>query len=177
MSDSSLPASGNSSASRRDFLKSSTAIVGGAMVGSLSIARSAYAAGDDEIKIALIGCGGRGTGAANQALRTHGKVKLVALADVFGDRLQGSLKQLSAQSEIKDRIDVPQERQFVGFDAYQKALEAGPDLVILATPPGFRPIHFEAAVKAGKHVFMEKPVATDAPGVRRVLAAAEESKK
>jgi predicted dehydrogenase len=91
--------------------------------------------------------------------------------------LENSFKQLSAQDGVKDRIDVPQDRKFVGFDAYQKAIDAGPDLVILATPPGFRPIHFEAAVKAGKHVFMEKPVATDAPGVRRVLAAAEESKK
>ncbi len=165
-------------ASRRDFLKGSTAaIVGGALVGNLSLARSAHAAGDDEIKIALIGCGGRGTGAANQALRTEGKVKLIAMADVFEDRLHGSLAQLDKQEGLKDRIDVPKERQFTGFNAYEQALAAGPDLVILATPPGFRPIHFEAAVKAGKHVFMEKPVATDGPGVRRVLAAAEESKK
>ncbi len=166
------------SASRRDFLKGSTAaIVGGALAGTLSIGRSAHAAGDDEIKIALIGCGGRGSGAAKQALSTKGKVKLIAMADVFRDRLDGSYKELMAQGEVKDRIDVPEERKFVGFDAYQKALAAGPDLVILATPPGFRPIHFEAAVKANKHVFMEKPVATDAPGVRRVLAAAEESIK
>ncbi len=164
--------------SRRDFLKSSTAaIVGGALAGSLSIAKSAHAAGDDEIKIALIGCGGRGTGAANQALSTHGKVKLIAMADVYKDRLDGSYNTLLKEVSQKDRIDVPEDRKFVGFDAYQKALAAGPDLVILSTPPGFRPIHFEAAVKANKHVFMEKPVATDAPGVRRVLAAAEESKK
>jgi myo-inositol 2-dehydrogenase/D-chiro-inositol 1-dehydrogenase len=167
-----------SPASRRDFLKSSTAaIVGGALAGSLSIAKSAHAAGDDEIKIALIGCGGRGTGAANQALSTHGKVKLIAMADVYKDRLDGSYNTLLKEVSQKDRIDVPEDRKFVGFDAYQKALAAGPDLVILSTPPGFRPIHFEAAVKANKHVFMEKPVATDAPGVRRVLAAAEESKK
>lgn len=165
-------------ASRRDFLKGSTAaIVGGALAGSLSLSRSAHAAGDDEIKIALIGCGGRGSGAAKQALSTQGKVKLIAMADLFQDRLDGSYKELSAQESVKDRIDVPAERRFVGFDAYQKALEAGPDLVILATPPGFRPIHFEAAVKAGKHVFMEKPVATDAPGVRKVLEAAQESIK
>jgi len=165
-------------ASRRDFLKGSTAaIVGGALAGSLSIGRSAHAAGDDEIKIALIGCGGRGSGAAKQALSTQGKVKLIAMADVFEDRLASSLKELSAQEGIAERIAVPKDRQFVGFDAYQKALEAGPDLVILATPPGFRPIHFEAAVKAGKHVFMEKPVATDATGVRKVLAAAAESIK
>ena len=172
------PARSDSPVARRDFLKGSTAaIVGGALAANLSIARSAHAAGDDEIKIALIGCGGRGTGAANQALRTAGKVKLIAMADAFEDRVEGSYSQLEKQGGIKDRIDVPKERRFVGFDAYQKALEAGPDLVILATPPGFRPIHFEAAVKAGKHVFMEKPVATDAPGVRQVLAAAEEAKK
>lgn len=165
-------------ASRRDFLKgSSAALVGGALASSLSIARSAHAAGDDEIKIALIGCGGRGTGAANQALSTSGKVKLIAMGDVFKDRLDGSYNTLLKQGNLKDKMDVPEERRFVGFDAFQKVLEAGPDLVILATPPGFRPIHFEAAVKAGKHVFMEKPVATDAPGVRRVLAAAAESIK
>jgi len=178
MSDSSSSSSNPTPASRRDFLKGSTAaLVGGAMVANLSLARSAHAAGDDEIKIALIGCGGRGTGAANQALKTAGKVKLIAMADAYADNMERSLKNLQAQEGLKDRIDVPEDRRFVGFDAYQKALAAGPDLVILATPPGFRPIHFEAAVNAGKHVFMEKPVATDAPGVRRVLAAAEESKR
>ena len=164
------------SPSRRSFLKGSTvAVVGGALASGLSLARSAHAAGDDEIKIALIGCGGRGTGAANQALSTTGKVKLIAMADAFSDRLEGSLKTLEKQENLKGKIDVPAERRFIGFDAYQQALAAGPDLVILATPPGFRPIHFEAAVAANKHVFMEKPVATDAPGVRRVLAAAQES--
>ena len=178
MSDPSSSLSNLSPASRRDFLKNSTAVlVGGALVANLSIARSAHAAGDDEIKIAVIGCGGRGTGAANQALKTQGKVKLIAMADAYGDNLERSLKTLQAEEGLKDRIDVPADRRFVGFDAYQKALAAGPDLVILATPPGFRPIHFEAAVNANKHVFMEKPVATDAPGVRRVLAAAEESKR
>ncbi|HEV3137453.1 MAG TPA: Gfo/Idh/MocA family oxidoreductase, partial [Pirellulales bacterium] len=151
--------------------------VGGALAGGLAIARSAHAAGDDEIKIALIGCGGRGTGAANQALSTQGNVKLIAMADVFKDHLDSSYRTLMKQGNLNSRIDVPEDRKFVGFDAYQKALDAGPDLVILATPPGFRPMHFEAAVKANKHIFMEKPVATDAPGVRRVLAAAEESKR
>ncbi len=166
------------SPSRRDFIKGSTALaIGSAVAGSLSLARSAHAAGDDEIKIALIGCGGRGTGAANQALSTAGKVKLIAMADAYQDRLEGSLKTLSKQENLKDKIDVPEDRKFVGFDAYQKALAAGPDLVILATPPGFRPIHFQAAVAANKHVFMEKPVATDAPGVRKVLAAAAEAKQ
>ncbi len=163
--------------SRREFLKLSTAtIVSGALAGSLSMARTAHAAGDDTLKIALIGCGGRGGGAANQALATSGgKVKLTAMADAFEDRLTQKYNELKA--EKGDLVDVPKERQFVGLDAYQKALDTNPDLVILATPPGFRPYHFEAAVKAGKHVFMEKPVAVDGAGVRMVLAAAEEAKK
>jgi len=167
----------DSGASRRDFMKTSTAaVVGGSLLGGLNIAQSAHAAGDDTIKIALIGCGGRGTGAASQALHTKGSVKLIAVADAFADRANGALGNLKKEFGA-DRVDVPADRVFVGFDAYQKAIAAGPDLVVLATPPGFRPIHFQAAVAAGKHVFMEKPVATDAPGIRKVLAAAEEAKK
>jgi predicted dehydrogenase len=155
-------------------------IVGAAAVGTfaaatLSVARFAHAAGTDTIKIALIGCGGRGTGAANNALGTKGSVKLIAMADAFEERLTRSLKLL--KGEKPELVDVPKERQFVGFDAYQKAIDAGPDLVILTTPPGFRPIHFEAAVKAGKHVFMEKPVAVDSAGIRSVLASAAEARK
>jgi predicted dehydrogenase len=131
----------------------------------------------------LIGCGGRGLGAAQQALNTvtksevtpNGPVKLVALADVFRDRLQAAYRSLKGQHG--DLVDVPPARQFSGLDAYQKVLDCDLDLVILATPPGFRPLHFEAAVNAGKHVFMEKPVATDPPGVRRLLAANEEARK
>ena len=160
---------------RRDFLKgTSTAVVGASILGGLSIERSAFAAGDDTLKIALIGCGGRGTGAADQALAAAGKAKLVAMADVFPNHLKGSLRNLKEQHP--DAVDVPEERQFVGFDAYQKVMDLA-DVVILATPPGIRPIHFEAAVKAGKHIFSEKPVAVDGPGVRRVLAAAEEAKQ
>ena len=159
---------------RRDFLKTSTAIAGGTLIGGLTLERSAFAAGSDTLRIALIGCGGRGSGAADQALSTSGGVKLVAMADAFEDKLQGSLGNLKKQHS--DRVEVPKERQFVGFDAYKQAIALS-DVVVLATPPGFRPIHFEEAVKQGKHVFMEKPVATDAAGVRRVLAAAEEAKK
>src|SRR6185295_3647987 len=159
--------------SRRTFMKTSGAITAGLVAANtLGIARSAHAAGDDEIKIALIGCGGRGTGACEQALSTSGKVKLVAMADAFRDSIDDAYAHLS--NVRKDRVDVPEDRKFVGFDAYQKAIDSGPDLVILATPPGFRPVHFEAAVKANKHVFMEKPVAVDAPGVRKVLEAAKE---
>ena len=163
----------SSSTSRRDFIKSSAVVASGAIAGSLSVAQSAHAAGDDEIKIALIGCGSRGSKATLQALQTEGRVKLIAMADAFRDRLDDSLGTLTKS----DRVDVPEDRRFVGFDAYKQAIAADPDVVILATPPGFRPIHFEAAVAANKHVFMEKPVAVDAPGVRRVLAAAEESKR
>jgi len=167
--------------SRRDFLKTSTvAVVGGGLIGGLGLARSAHAAGDDTIKIGLIGCGGRGSGAVKDAMRTQHNIKLVAMGDAFQNRLDGSLGEI--YNELKgqgksDRLDVPKERQFVGFDAYKNVLAAGVDLVILATPPGFRPIHFAAAVEAGKHVFMEKPVAVDAPGVRAVLAAAGVAKQ
>jgi predicted dehydrogenase len=164
------------SASRREFLAKS-ALGGAALAGGLSLARSAHAAGSDVIRIALVGCGGRGTGAAVNALKNaaQAKLKLVAMADAFSDALESSLK--SIQSACKDQVDVTPERKFVGLDGYQKALEAGVDMVLLCGPPGFRPAQFEAAVKAGKQVFMEKPVATDAPGVRRILAANEEAKK
>ncbi len=161
--------------SRRNFIKSSSAIVAsGAMTGSLGISRTAHAAGSDVIKIGLIGCGGRGTGAAVQAMNTEGPTKLVAMADAFGDRLQQAYR--SIKGKHKGKVDVPKDRQFTGFGAYKQVLAADVDLVILATPPGFRPLHFEAAVTAGKHVFMEKPVAVDAPGVRRVLAAGQAAK-
>ena len=128
------------------------------------------AAGNEELRVALIGCGGRGAGAAHQALSTKGNVRLVAMADAFSDRLEGTLNWL-AENHV-EQVDVPEERRFVGFDAYQKAIDCGVDVVVLATPPGFRPIHFEYAIQQDKHVFMEKPVAVDGPGVRRVLAAA-----
>src|SRR5216684_1254796 len=160
---------------RRDFLKTTSAAVAGTSVlGGLSIERSAFAAGSDTLKVALVGCGGRGSGAASQALSTEGPVKLVAMADFFKDLLFVSVK--TTTEKHKDRVDVPPDRQFVGFDAYKQAIALA-DVVILATPPGFRPMQFEEAVKQGKNIFTEKPVATDPPGVRRFLAAAEESKK
>ncbi|WP_345268241.1 Gfo/Idh/MocA family oxidoreductase [Nibrella viscosa] len=168
---------------RRDFLKASGLLTGGALLSSLPFGASAggfHNSMDDTIKVALIGCGGRGKGAAQQALNTKQNVKIVALADAFRDRLDDAYKVLTSR-ELKDasgnpKVDVPDERKFVGFDGYKQAIALA-DVVILATPPGFRPMHFEEAVRQGKHVFMEKPVATDAPGVRRVLAAAEEAKK
>jgi predicted dehydrogenase len=165
-------------ASRRDFLKSSTvAAVGTGLFGALAVPQGVHAGGDEQIKVGLIGCGGRGTGAASQALHTAGDVKLVAMGDAFADRLEGSLAELEKDGDIKARIDVPTDRRFVGFDAYQQVIDSGVDLVILATPPGFRPLHFAAAVEAGKHVFMEKPVAVDAPGVRSVLESTRKAKE
>lgn len=175
--DTNHPVSSNTS--RRNFLKSSAlATAGASLTGNLGLARSAHAAGSDTIKIALIGCGGRGSGAAVNALKTKANVKLVAMADAFPDSLERSLKAI--QSRFKDqaeRIDVPDERKFVGLNAYREAIGSDVDLVLLCTPPGFRPAQFEAAVNAGKHVFMEKPLATDAPGVRRIMAANEEAKR
>lgn len=161
--------------SRRDFFKASGAAA--LATGVLSIPRSAHAAGSDLLRVGLIGCGGRGTGAARQALQADKHVKLTAMGDAFSDRLEGSLKNLQKIDTIEGKIDVPPERRFVGFDAFQKVIDSGVDVVLLATPPHFRPQHLEAAVQANKHVFAEKPAAVDAPGVRRVLASCEEAKR
>ncbi|MBS0266560.1 MAG: Gfo/Idh/MocA family oxidoreductase [Planctomycetes bacterium] len=173
------PETNSAATNRRDFLKtSSLAAVGASVLGGLGSLPGAYAASDDTIKIGLIGCGGRGSEAAVQACSAPGATKLVAMGDAFDWQLNDSANKIkNALGEKPDRFAVTDDRKFVGLDAYQKVIDSGVDLVILATPPGFRPVHFEAAVKAGKHVFMEKPVAVDAPGVRQVLAAAAEAKK
>lgn len=132
--------------------------------------------GNKKLKLALVGCGGRGTGAAVQALNADENVELVAMADAFEDRLKSSLANISKAMGETKKVNVKEKNQFVGFDAAQKAMDLA-DVVILATPPGFRPQHFEYAVNNGKHVFMEKPVATDVPGVRKVLAAAKVAKE
>src|SRR3990172_1991116 len=166
----------NSSTSRREFLKRSGGALAGATLASAIVGR-AYAAEENTIKVALVGCGGRGTGAAAQALSTKGPTKLVAMAEVFEDRLSGSLQRLSAQHG--DKVDVPPDRQFVGLDGFKKAidlLDPG-DVVLLATPPCFRPIHLDYAVEKGVNVFMEKSFAVDAPGIRRVLAAGKAAEK
>jgi predicted dehydrogenase len=162
--------------SRRDFVKTSAMITGGIMATPLLSRANFFSGAEDTIKVALIGCGGRGTGAATQALSTKQNVKLVAMADAFRDRIDNSFKDMTSDNNIKSRIDVPEERKYVGFDAYKKAM-AHADVVILTTPPGFRPIHFEEAVKQGKQIFMEKPVATDPAGIKRVLDAAEIAKQ
>jgi predicted dehydrogenase len=162
---------------RRDFVKTTTLVGSGLMMGlTLPFTAQGKAWGDETLKVALIGCGGRGTGAAAQALSTPGKVELVAMVDAFQDRLDQCYNVLSQKFNGQNKVNVKPEHKFVGFDGYKEAIALA-DVVILTTPPGFRPMHFEECVKAGKHVFMEKPVATDAPGIRRVLAAAEIAKQ
>lgn len=162
---------------RRDFLKQAGTLAAG--LGALGATLpQAYAAGDDTLKIGLVGCGGRGTGAAVQALSTQGSVKIIAMADAFADRLESSLQNIQKEFAGRpERVDVKPEMKFVGFDACQKLLATDVDVVLLATPPHFRPAHFEAAVNAGKHVFFEKPVAVDGTGVRKVLEVAERAKQ
>ncbi len=162
--------------SRRHFLKTSgAAALGGILAAQTSSSLRVFAAGSDTLRIGLIGCGGRGTGAASQALNADKNVVLTAVGDVFSERVQGSLAELKRQAT--DRVQVDGDHMFVGLDAYQKVIGSGVDVVLLTTPPGFRPLHFKAAIAAGKHVFCEKPMATDAPGVRSVLATAEEAKQ
>lgn len=159
--------------SRREFLKTSTAVVGGAVATHFGAIPTVYPAGSDLIRVGLIGCGERGTGAADDVLNAAPNVKLVAMGDAFQDRLDDCQKYLS---KFGDKVDVPEDRCFVGFDAYEKVIASGVDYVILATPPGFRPTHLKAAVAAGKHVFAEKPVAVDGPGIRTVLEVYEQAK-
>jgi predicted dehydrogenase len=158
---------------RRDFIKTSALVTGGLMTAPF-VLPGAYAAPVNELKVALIGCGGRGTGAAFQAFNTGHNIKLVAMGDAFKDRLDDSHKAL-LEKFGPDKITVSEEMKFVGFDAYKNAM-AEADVVILATPPGFRPMHFEEAVKQNKQIFMEKPVAVDAAGIRKVLKAAQIAK-
>lgn len=153
---------------RRQFITATSA-------AAMSAATHAFAApSDGEIKIAMIGCGGRGTGACNQALTAGSTIKLVAVVDPLEGKAQAALDILKAKHE--GQVAVPPEQVFTGFEDYKKAFDLA-DVVLITTPPGPRPFLFEQAIKAGKHVFMEKPVAVDAPGVRRVLAAAEEAKR
>ena len=172
----------SSDASRREFLQTGSKIavagaVGGSILKPSTTLAQPHVAGSDSVRLGLIGCGGRGTGASVQAMNTKsGNVELVAMADAFQDRLQGALK--SCQGAHNDKVRVPESKQYVGYDAYKHVIGSDDvDMVILATPPGFRPLHFEAAIEANKHVFMEKPVAVDAPGIRRVLKAGELAKQ
>ncbi|MFB3921767.1 MAG: Gfo/Idh/MocA family protein [Terriglobia bacterium] len=165
---------GNDRTTRREFLKGSTAAaVGSAVVAGWTIP-AVHAAGSDEIRVGLIGCGGRGTGAAEDVVTSSPGVKLVAMGDVFKDRIDSSLGDL--KKAVADKIDVPPERQFVGLDAYEKVLASDINYVILATPPGFRPLHLKAAVAAGKNIFSEKPLAVDGPGIRTCFELVDQIK-
>jgi myo-inositol 2-dehydrogenase/D-chiro-inositol 1-dehydrogenase len=164
-------------ATRRSFLRTSAGAVAGAVAAPLIAPSFVHAAGSDVLRVGLVGCGGRGTGAASQALRADPNVRLTAMADAFADHLEKSLDELRRDAEIAEKLDVPRDRQFVGFDACRQLIDSGVDVVLLATPPHFRPQHLALAVDAGKHVFAEKPVAVDAPGVRSVLATCEKAKQ
>jgi len=163
-------------ASRREFLKKGTVTATAAAVAAnLSLTSGVYAAGSDQLRVALIGCGGRGTGAATQALRADPRNRLVAMADAFADHLDTSLGNLK-KLNIGGQVQVDPDHRFVGFDAFKQAIDVS-DVVLLATPPHFRPQHLRAAIEAGKHVFCEKPVAVDAPGIRSVLESSKLAKK
>ena len=167
----------NSLTTRRDFLKTS-ALVGGALAAPALVPGKLFGRENtDTLRVGLIGCGGRGSGAASQALHADKNVVLTAMGDAFEDQLQKSLQSL--QKEHPEKVKVTPEKCFVGLDAYQKVIDSGVDVVLLATPPGFRPVHLKAAVDAGKHIFCEKPMATDSPGIRSVyesVKAAQEKK-
>ncbi|MDA1018887.1 MAG: Gfo/Idh/MocA family oxidoreductase [Bacteroidetes bacterium] len=163
---------------RRSFVKSAGLTSGALLTVPFSLESMVNSSNEKKIKLALIGCGGRGTGAAVQALRADAGVELVAMADAFPDQIENSLKAISEELDGERRIKVKEKNRYSGFNAYQKAIDLA-DVVILTTPPGFRPLHFEYAINNDKHIFMEKPVATDANGIRKVLKAAKlaESKK
>jgi myo-inositol 2-dehydrogenase/D-chiro-inositol 1-dehydrogenase len=161
---------------RRSFIKTTGAVVIGSAMGlDMVFPKTTFAQGQSVLKVGLIGCGGRGTGAASQALNADPNVVITAMGDVFQDRLDKAYDLLLKMHP--EKVKVASENKFIGFDAYQQVIDSGVDVVLLATPPGFRPDHLEAAVKAGKHIFCEKPVAVDAPGVRKVLAAAKVAKE
>ncbi len=165
----------NSPVTRRDFIKTS-AIVAGALAAPAILPSTSFADGKTgTIRVGLIGCGGRGSGAAGQALKADKDIQLVAMGDAFEDQLQKSLQSL--QHEQPEKVKVTPDKCFVGLDAYQKVIDSGVDVVLLATPPGFRPVHLKAAVDAGKHIFCEKPMATDAPGVRSVIESVKAAKE
>ncbi|MCA9084626.1 MAG: Gfo/Idh/MocA family oxidoreductase [Planctomycetaceae bacterium] len=168
--------------SRRAFLSTTAVTAGSLPLLTSPLQAAVHRQGDETLKVAVIGCGGRGSGAVAQALGTSGPVKLWAMADAFRDRLDVSLGSLSRGLEkrydqdagdVSGRVDVSEDRKFVGLDAYRHAIDSGVEVVIITGPPAYRPLHFEYAIKAGKHVFMEKPVATDAVGVRRILQTAK----
>ncbi|HEX2970870.1 MAG TPA: Gfo/Idh/MocA family oxidoreductase [Tepidisphaeraceae bacterium] len=158
------------SVSRRQMMKGAAAVSAAALVSQLAVPSAVHAASSDKIRIGLIGCGRRARGAAADCLNSATSIELVSMGDVFKDQLDAAFGELKNQGE---KFKVTPDRCFVGFDAYQKVIDSGVDVVLLVTPPGFRPLHLKAAVEAGKHVFMEKPVAVDPVGVRSIIATSE----
>ena len=165
----------NESKSRRSFLASS---IGAATAFQIIKPELVRGQGKEKLKAGLIGCGGRGTQAMQNILTGCDNVEIVAMADVFEDRLEDSIRTTRAlKPELSSRFKVDAEHRFVGFDAYKKVIASDVDIIMLAANPGYRPLHFEAAVEAKKHIFCEKPMGTDATGVRRFMAAAKKSQE
>ena len=167
----------NDAPSRRDMMKTTGAAAAASVLAGVAIPH-VHAAESNEIRVALVGCGGRGTGAAENALRVkNGPIKLVAMADVFAERLSDSHQHL--KRILPAQVDVPPDKQFIGFDAFKKAMDClrPGDVAIFATPPAFRWVHFKYAIEKGLNVFMEKPVAVDGPSCRKMFKLAEEAKK
>lgn len=166
------------SLTRRRFLKNSSQAT--ALAG-FSALTGAFGANHDRIRVGLVGCGGRGTGAARDALTAGPNVQLVSMGDIFPDRVQQSLSSLTRLAKtdagLRDCVNVEPDRCFAGLDACRRVIDSGIDYVLLCTPPGFRPEHIEYAVKRGVHIFSEKPCATDSPGVRRIRALEDEMKR
>jgi predicted dehydrogenase len=163
--------------SRRDFLKTGTSVAMAGTLGlNLSMSAGLYAAGNEILKVGLVGCGGRGTGAAREALKADPQTRLVAMGDAFPEQIEASLNSLKGVKDIGDRIVVDSDFRFSGLEAYKQVID-NVDVVLLASPPGFRPYHLRYAVEKGKHIFTEKPMATDAPGVRSVMETVELAKE
>jgi predicted dehydrogenase len=161
---------------RREFLKTTTGALGATLVSGFPAIISGQTV-TNAIKVGLVGCGGRGTGAATQALQADDYAELTAVADIDASQITNSLASLSAIPKISERVKVDQSKRFLGLDAYKNVIDSGVDVVLLATPPGFRPVHLAACVDSSKHVFCEKPVSTDAPGIRSVLDTSEKAKQ
>ena len=162
--------------SRRSFVRKTAAITSGVLATNVTFQSFANVNENKKLKLAVVGCGGRGSGAVVQALNADENIELVSMADAFRDRIDSSLKAIQEEFGKSKKINIKEKNIFTGFDGYKKAIDLC-DVVILTTPPGFRPLHFEYAIENEKHVFMEKPVATDATGVRRVLESAKKAKE
>ena len=164
--------------SRREFIKTTgAAAIGGAVASSLLFPGKSLAANDGILKVGLVGCGGRGSGAAKDALLAEPNVRLVALGDAFSDKLRSGRDNLKKDLEVGDKVQVDDDKCFVGLDAYRKVIDSGIDVVLLASPPAFRPFHIKYAVEKNKHIFSEKPICTDAFGYRSVMETVAESRK